>query len=113
MTERVARLRKESLEAKPSISHERAERVTESYARTKDVASATLLRALVFRHLMENRSIYIGKDELIVGEKGPLPKAAPTFPELCCHTLRDLEILDTREKIPFAVSRKRAGSTKS
>ncbi len=42
--------------------------------------------------------------ELIVGEKGPFPKATPTYPELCCHSLSDLEILDSREKIPFSVS---------
>ncbi|NIO07732.1 MAG: formate C-acetyltransferase/glycerol dehydratase family glycyl radical enzyme, partial [Deltaproteobacteria bacterium] len=31
-------------------------------------------------------------------------KAAPTYPELCCHSLADLDILNSREKIPFYVS---------
>jgi formate C-acetyltransferase len=53
---------------------------------------------------MEHKTIYIGDGELIVGEKGPAPKATPTFPELCCHSLSDLDILNSREKIPFAVS---------
>jgi formate C-acetyltransferase len=53
---------------------------------------------------MEHRTIHIGEGELIVGEKGPAPKATPTYPELCCHSLRDLEILDSREKITFKVS---------
>ena len=39
-----------------------------------------------------------------MGEKGTAPKATPTYPELCCHTLQDLEILHSREKIPFRVS---------
>jgi formate C-acetyltransferase len=39
-----------------------------------------------------------------VGEKGPFPQAAPTYPELCCHTLEDLDILNSRERIPFHVS---------
>jgi formate C-acetyltransferase len=104
MTPRVERLRRESLEAKPSISTERAELVTEAYARAGEGVPAPLLRAAAFRHLMENRTIYIGGGELIVGEKGPAPKATPTFPELCCHSLADLDLLDSRAKIPFAVS---------
>ncbi len=104
MTPRVARLRRESLDAKPSISTERAELVTEAYAETGEDLPAPLRRAFAFRHLMERRTIYIGEGELIVGEKGPAPKATPTFPELCCHNLEDLDLLDSREKIPFAVS---------
>ena len=46
----------------------------------------------------------INPGELIVGEKGPEPKAAPTYPELCCHSISDLEILDSRPKIPFKVA---------
>ena len=38
-----------------------------------------------------------------MGERVPRPKATPTYPELTCHSLEDLEILDTRKKIPYAV----------
>jgi formate C-acetyltransferase len=104
MTGRVERLRRESLEARPFISTERAELVTEAYTRTAETASVPMRRALVFRYFIENKTIYIGEGELIVGEKGPRPKATPTYPELCCHSLGDLDILDSREKIPFTVS---------
>jgi trans-4-hydroxy-L-proline dehydratase len=104
MTPRVARLRRESLDAKPFISTERAELVTEAYARAVGDLPAPILRAAAFRHIMERKSIYIGEGELIVGEKGPAPKATPTFPELCCHSLEDLDLLDSRVKIPFSVS---------
>ena len=104
MTQRVARLRRESLDAKPSISTERAELVTEAYAQAGDDLPEPLRRAAAFRRLMEKKTIYIGEGELIVGEKGPAPKATPTFPELCCHSLEDLDLLDSREKIPFSVS---------
>jgi formate C-acetyltransferase len=104
MTRRVARLRRESLDAKPSISAERAELVTEAYARAGDDLPESLRRAAAFRHIMERKTIHIGEGELIVGEKGPAPKATPTFPELCCHSLEDLDLLDSREKIPFSVS---------
>jgi formate C-acetyltransferase len=104
ITERVARLRQRSLDAIPVISTQRAELVTKFYQQHTGLVSTPFFRAQAFQYLLENETIYIGEDELIVGEKGPLPKAAPTFPELCCHSLQDLEILDGREKIPFAVS---------
>jgi trans-4-hydroxy-L-proline dehydratase len=104
MTERVAILRRESLDAKPTISTERAGLVTACYRDASGSEPAPLLRTRVFRHLMERQSICLGPGELIVGEKGPAPKATPTYPELCCHTLQDLDLLNTREKIPYAVS---------
>jgi len=61
-------------------------------------------RAEVFRYLMEHITVRIRPGELIVGEKGPRPKAAPTYPELCCHSLADLDILDAREKTAYRVS---------
>ncbi|MGE5361153.1 MAG: glycyl radical protein, partial [Bacteroidales bacterium] len=100
MTERVARLRRESLEARPSLSTERAKLLTDFY-RCAPAASVPVVRALAFRHLMEHKTIYIGDGELIVGERGPKPKATPTYPELCCHTVEDFDILNSREKIWF------------
>ena len=104
MTERVARLRQASLDARPAISTERAELMTEFYRQNLGFVSEPVRRALSFQYLMEHKAIYIGAGELIVGEKGHAPKATPTFPELCCHSLQDLDILNTREKIWFAVS---------
>jgi pyruvate-formate lyase len=103
MTERVALLREESLNSKPYISTERARLVTEAY-RNAEVLSPPIVRALVFKTLMERKTVCINDGELIVGERGPRPKATPTYPEICCHSLEDLEVLDSREKIPFAVS---------
>ena len=102
MNERVARLRQRSLEAEPVLSLERAALITEFY-RDCRIASVPLIRAQAFRHLMENKTIYIGSDELIVGERGPAPKATPTYPELCCHSMEDLEILNSRPKISYHV----------
>ncbi len=106
MSERVASLRQQSLDARPTISSERAVLMTEFYRQNADhgLVSAPMRRALAFQYLMEHKTICINEGELIVGEKGPAPKATPTYPELCCHTLDDLDILNSREKIPFAVS---------
>ena len=106
MTKRVSQLRQQSLDAIPTISTERAELITEFYKQQREIASAPVQRARAFYHLMEYRTIYIGEDELLVGEKGPEPKATPTYPELCCHTLSDLDILNSREKISFKVTLK-------
>jgi pyruvate formate-lyase/glycerol dehydratase family glycyl radical enzyme len=104
MTERVAHLRRESLDAVPTISTERAELMTRFYRQNSGLMSAPMRRALAFQYLMEHRTICINDGELIVGEKGPAPKATPTYPELCCHSLADLDVLNSREKIPFKVS---------
>lgn len=104
MNERVAMLRQQSMETKACISTERAELITQFYRERGGAISFPVLRAQAFKFLMENKTICINDGELIVGERGPGPKATPTYPELCCHSLEDLEVLDTREKIPFAVS---------
>jgi formate C-acetyltransferase len=102
VNERVTRLRQASLEAKPRLSIDRAALITEFYRRDR-TASAPVRRALALRYLLENEKIHIGRDELIVGERGPEPKATPTFPELCCHSLEDFQVLSSREKIPYSV----------
>ncbi len=106
MNERVKTLRQDSLDTQPYISIERASLVTEAYKRHEGTVSVPVLRALAFRHLLENKSICIGEGELIVGERGERPQATPTFPELCCHTLEDFELINNRKKISFTVNQK-------
>jgi formate C-acetyltransferase len=104
MNERVARLRKMSFESEPSISAERALLVTEFYKENHGKYSLPVLRALNFKNLCEKKTIYIGEDELIVGERGPFPKAVSTFPELTCHSIEDFKILDSRHMTRYGVS---------
>jgi len=103
-SDRITRLRRESLDTEPSLSIERARLMTEFYRTDSATKSAPVKRALAFKHLMERKTVNIGEGELIVGERGPAPKATPTFPEICCHTPEDLGILDKREKTRFTVS---------
>ncbi|MGE4412999.1 MAG: trans-4-hydroxy-L-proline dehydratase [Candidatus Caldatribacteriota bacterium] len=104
MNSRVERLREESLTIKPSIDIERAKLITEAYQKYEGKVPVPILRALAFKHLLEKKTIDIGQDELIVGERGSSPCATPTFPELCCHSMDDFEIIHSREKISFRVS---------
>lgn len=104
MNERIKKLRLQSETTTPTISIERALLVTEAYREHEGKVSVPMLRALAFKNLMEQKTICINEGELIVGERGPQPQSAPTYPELCCHTVNDLEVISNREKISFAVS---------
>ena len=104
MTERVSALRKQSLSAPNVLSAERAVLVTDFYEsiQGKNI-SVPMQRALCFKYILENKEICINAGELIVGERGPAPKATPTYPEICLHSLEDLQILNDRKKVFFSV----------
>ena len=107
MNDRVKKLREQSLKAKPSITPERARLVTEFYKSPEaQRVSYAMQHALAFKYILEKKSICINDGELIVGERGPSPKASPTFPEITCHSVQDLEILDSRPKTWFKVDDK-------
>ena len=104
MNERINKLREQTLSIHPSISLERAILLTEFYkSGIAERNSIPVTRALAFKYLLENKKLCINDGELIVGERGPAPHATPTYPEICTHTLKDFEILNTREKISFSV----------
>ena len=104
MNSRIARLRQESFEARPSISVERALIETKFYREHYGRHSLPVLRALVFKELCAKKTIYLGEGELIVGERGPRPGCVPTFPELTCHSAEDLRVLRTRPMTSYQVS---------
>ena len=101
MQERVRKLRQQSLEAVPAITDERARLITDFYKNQTGMLSTPMLRAKSFAYILENKVICINEGELIVGERGPAPAATPTYPEICCHSLQDLEILDSRPRISY------------
>ncbi len=105
MNQRIEKLRKQSVETKTFITSERAVLITEFYKSHDALTiSPPMRRALAFQHLMENKAICINDGELIVGERGPGPRATPTYPEICCHTVEELKILNSREKVSYAVT---------
>ncbi len=98
------RLREQSINATETLAAERAQLITRFYSSREAVGlSAPLLRARAFEYLLQNKAICINEGELIVGERGPAPKATPTYPEISLHSMQDLEILDGREKVSFRV----------
>ncbi len=106
MNDRIQRLRTRCVTTQPSVSDERARLLTDFYRSdvSRDASSVAVQRALAFQHLLEHQTVWIGEDELIVGERGPAPKATPTYPELCCHTLQDLQVLNDRPRTSYTVT---------
>jgi len=104
MNERIQRLRKQSVKTEPSLSIERALHETAFYRENYGKHSIPVLRALNFLDHCKRKTLYIGDDELIVGERGPRPKAVPTFPELTCHSVEDFHVLNTREQQRYTIS---------
>lgn len=104
MNDRIKRLRQLSFESTPSLSIERALIETNFYKDNYGKYPVPILRALNFLEICKNKAIYIGADELIVGERGPKPKSVPTFPELTCHSVEDLQILNSREMQRYTIS---------
>lgn len=104
MNERIRNLRKQSVETVPHIYMERALLMTEAYKKYEGSVSIPELRALTMKEIFSKKTITIEKGELIVGDKGNGPQSTPTFPELCCHSLKDMEVMNKRELICFKVS---------
>lgn len=101
---RIAKLREESVRAEVRISSERARLITEFYkSGAADGLPTPIQRALAFNYLMEHVSLPVEEGQLIVGLRGTGPKMVPTYPEICVHSLEDLEILDSRESMPYRV----------
>ena len=103
-TERVKRLHRQSIDTPASLTIERALIETAFYKENYGKYSIPVLRARNFYEICAKKTLYMGDDELIVGERGPVPKAVPTFPELTCHSAEDLHTLNGRELQSYRIS---------
>lgn len=104
MNERIRHLRQQNFDTPTTLSIERALIETAFYKENYGTMPIAILRARNFYEICKKKTIYIGDDELIVGERGPLPKAVPTFPELTCHSVEDLHTLNERELQRYTIS---------
>lgn len=101
-SKRVEKLRAQSIETQPSISEERALLITKFYKQNADKGySVPVMRAKSFHYIMTHKALCFNEGELIVGEKGPSPKATPSYPEICVHSQEDLQMLNDRDKVNF------------
>ena len=104
MNERIRHLRQQNFDTPTTLSIERALIETAFYKENYGTMPVAILRARNFYEISKKKTIYIGDEELIVGERGPLPKAVPTFPELTCHSVEDLHTLNERELQRYTIS---------
>ncbi len=104
MNDRVKRLRQESFETPVTLSAERAKLITAFYRDNIGKYSIPMMRAKALEHLYTFQTVYIGEGELVVGERGPRPRAVSTYPELTCHTEEDLRVLNSRPMTQYGVS---------
>ena len=98
MKTRIEKLRRATIEAQPSICGERGRIVTESFRATQGEPQV-IRRAIAFKDIMEQMSIVIDPDELIVGNQASRINAAPLFPEFSIDFL--LDEIDEFAKRPY------------
>lgn len=78
--DRIERIREKMNQRVPTICPERAEIITESFKKTEG-EPIVVRRAKALDAILENMSIYIEDDMLIVGNQASANFAAPIFPE--------------------------------
>ena len=101
---RVQRVRQDLLDAIPSICHERAILITESYRETEG-QPYVLRKARALEKILANMSIFIEEDQLIVGNQASRVRAAPIFPEYSINwVIEELDTFDKRSGDVFAIN---------
>jgi formate C-acetyltransferase len=96
MTGRLARIKGRMLETAPTLCLERA-RIYTNVSRDYEYLPAVRRRALALRRTLEDMSIFIGEEELLVGNHSSRPKAAPIFPEYAAAwILKEADTIDRR-----------------
>ncbi len=92
------------LESDPTISSERAVLFTD-YVK-EHLTEPTMIRlAGAFAHVLDNMSIRIEPEELIVGNMGPTPRSCQIFPEYSWSWIEEeLDTLDKRRTERFSIS---------
>ena len=101
---RIDRLVAALYEKMPEIEADRAVLLTESYRQTEGEPIITR-RAKAFAHILENISITIREDELIVGSATKAPRGCQVFPEYSFEWLEaEFDTVEHRTADPFYIS---------
>ena len=104
MTDRTQRLKERMLSAEPTISSERAVLFTE-YLKGHEDEPTKIRLAKAFAHVLDNITIRIEPEEMIVGNMGPTPRSCQIFPEYSWSWINDeLERFTIRRTEKFYVS---------
>ena len=88
MNYRVQKLRKELAETKPYVDSERCRIFTESMKKS-DGLPIIIRRAMSFKDVLENMTVWVKPGELIVGNQTPVAKGSPIYPEYSAQWILD------------------------
>jgi pyruvate formate-lyase/glycerol dehydratase family glycyl radical enzyme len=103
-TPRVDRIKERFLAITSEICVERAKLITESYKET-EAEPIHNRRAKALEKILNEMTIFIQEDELIVGNQATKPRASPIFPEFSCKWLEaELDRLEKRTGDVFLIS---------
>jgi formate C-acetyltransferase len=104
LTSRMSSFRLELLNARPHVCVERARFTTESYRENIDQPLA-IRRALMYKNILENISIFIEPQTLIAGNQASSNRSAPIFPEYAMDWVIDeLDQFDRRDGDRFYIT---------
>lgn len=87
----------------PEICVERARLVTESYQQTEG-EPYILRRAKALKYILENMTIFIDDEELIVGNHAAKARCAPLFPEFGLFSKEELDLMPVRKVDTLQIS---------
>ncbi|MEA4854628.1 MAG: glycyl radical protein [Christensenella sp.] len=87
-SKRIEKLRNFLLEATPTICSQRAVAVTKAYEEFEG-DNIYILRAKALKKVLEEMSIFILDNELLVGNQASTPRSAPVFPEWSINWIID------------------------
>lgn len=106
LTSRMNSFRREVLDAKPYVCFERAMLTTESYKEHMALPSV-MKRAYMLEKVLENMTIFIEEETLIVGNQASQNKAAPVFPEYTLEfIINELDLFEKRDGDVFYIEDK-------
>lgn len=104
LTPRMRAYREAVLDKAPCIDAERALLCTEVY-RANRHQPAVMKRALMLRHILENMTIYIEDETLLVGNQASANRNAPIFPEYTLDFVIDeLDLFEKRDGDVFHIT---------
>lgn len=102
-TDRVRRLIDEVLSTKPELCIERA-RIVTGCDKTAGMLPPAIKHSRAVAEVLRNMTVFIGDDELIVGNQARKLRAAPVFPEYDVDWIsEELDELSVRKADPFIV----------
>ena len=101
--ERGQRLKKQVITTKNYLCIERARIITRAYKATEN-EHILIRRAKAFKEILEEMSVYILDDELIVGHQSSRQRSAPIFPEFAVDWIEEeIDTFQTRSQDNFVV----------